>query len=265
MADQLRDLRVGLDQRIVEIQRMGRREADAVDAVDGGDVVDQQRQVRRRAVVHGTGVAVDVLPQQGDLAHALLGELRALAEDVLERARDLLTAGVGHHAEAAVLAAALHDRDEGGRPLGPGLGQAVELLDLREADVHHRALRPARAVHHIRQTVQGLGPEDHVHVGRALGDGRALLARHAAADADHQPRALGLERLPAPELREHLLLRLLAHGAGVEQDEVRLLGGTHALVAALGTEHLRHLRGVVLVHLTAVGVYVNLGRHKPRH
>jgi hypothetical protein len=65
----------------------------------------------------------------------LLGEAGHLGDDVVEGPADLLAAGVGHDAEGAVLGAALHDRDEGGRAVGAGLGQAVELLDLREADV----------------------------------------------------------------------------------------------------------------------------------
>src|SRR3546814_18409101 len=67
-------------------------------------------------------------------------QLGDLDQHVLERPADLLATGIGHHAERAVLAAALHDRYERARPLGARLGQAVELLDLREADVD---LRPA--------------------------------------------------------------------------------------------------------------------------
>jgi hypothetical protein len=71
---------------------------------------------------------------------------------------DLLAARVGHDAEGAVLAAALHHRDEGRRAVDAGLGQAVELLDLREADVDDATAPAATLVDHLRQAVQGLGP-----------------------------------------------------------------------------------------------------------
>ena len=68
--------------------------------------------------------------------------------------------------------------------------------------------------------MQRLRAEHDVDVGRALDDGRALLAGDAAADADQH--AAGLQVLDAAEVGEHLLLRLLAHRAGVEQDQVGL-------------------------------------------
>src|SRR3546814_7457780 len=85
-----------------------------------------------------SAIRVDVLAEQVDLAHALRGELGDFHQHVLERPADFLAAGVGHHAERAVLRAALHDRDEGTRALGAQFGQAVELLDLGEADVDLR-------------------------------------------------------------------------------------------------------------------------------
>jgi hypothetical protein len=84
-------------------------------------------------------------------------------------------------------------------------------------------LPPAQRVEHLRQPVQGLRAEHQVDVGRALADRLALLARHAAADADHQLRARCLPGPPAAELREDLLLRLLADGAGIQQQDVRIL------------------------------------------
>ena len=53
---------------------------------------------------------------------------------------------------------------------------------------------------------------------------RAFLRRDAAADADDEVGALGLQRAHAAEVVEHALLRLLAHRAGVEQDDVGVFG-----------------------------------------
>ncbi|MNT15287.1 hypothetical protein D3C72_1503340 [compost metagenome] len=100
--------------------------------------------------------------------------------------------------------------------------------------------------------MQRLRTEHDVDVGRARDDGLAFLARHAAAHADLH--ALGLQVLHAAEVGEHLLLRFLAHRAGVEQDEVGLVHVLRGLVALRGVEHVGHLVRVVLVHLAAEGL-----------
>ena len=243
---------IGLDQRVAELQRMRSGEADAADAVDFGDGADQQREVRDLALAIRAAVGVDVLAEQVDLAHALRGELRDFDQHVLERAADFGAAGVGHHAEAAVLAAAFHDRDERARAFGARLGQAVELLDLGEADVDLRLAGFAPLANEFGQAVQGLRAEHQVDVGRALDDAFAFLRGHAAADPDqHRPVAL-FQRLPAAELAEHLFLRLLADGAGVDQDHVRLGGVVGQFQAFVLGENVGHLRRIVFVHLATV-------------
>ena len=116
-------------------------------------------------------------------------------------------------------------------------------------------------VDHLRQAVQGLGTVHDVDIGRALPDRGALLARHAAADPDHQIRTRLLPRAPAADFREHLLLSLLAHRAGVDQQDVRILGAARAFETVGCREQIRGTRGVVLVHLTAEGLDVELARH----
>ena len=108
-----------------------------------------------------------------------------------------------------------------------------------------------RAGEHLRQAVQRLRAEHDVDIGRALDDRRAFLAGDAAADADQH--ALLLEVLDAAEVAEDLLLRLLAHRAGVEEDQVGLLDVVGRLVALGGAQHVGHLVRVVLVHLAAEG------------
>ncbi|MCY1298235.1 hypothetical protein D9M70_477100 [compost metagenome] len=258
---QFRNLGVGLDQRVGELQRVRGGVADAVDAIDGGDHADQLGEVGDAAVMGQAAVAVDVLPQQGHLAHAVLGQVDDLGQHVVEGAADFLATGIGHHAEGAVLAAAFHHRNEGAGAVDARFGQAVELLDLGEADVHLGFAGDAGGVDHFRQAVQGLRAEHHVDVGRALADGGAFLAGHAAADADHQFRVLLLQLAPAAKLRKHLFLRLLADRAGIEQDHVgffRMRGDFQRLMLA---EQVDHARAVVLVHLAAVGFDIELLGH----
>ena len=237
------------------------READAADAVDLGHGVDEQAEIGDAAVVHRSAIGIDVLAEQVDLAHALFGELGDLGQHVVERSADFLATRVRNHAEAAVLRAAFHDRDERRGTLGTRFGQAVELLDFGKADVDLRlAALPAR-LDHPGQPVQGLRSEHEVDERRAPDDRIALLAGHAAADADDHRGLVLLELLPAAELAEHLLLGLLADRAGIDQDDVRLGGilGQHQAVRR--AEDVGHLRRVVLVHLATVGLDVQLSGH----
>jgi hypothetical protein len=99
----------------------------------------------------------------------------------------------------------------------------------------------AQALHHLRQAVQGLRSEHQIHEGRPRGDPLAFLAGHAAADADDHMGALLLEQPPFAQQREHLLLRLLAHRAGVHQQHVglgRVVGAGHAIGIASSTSRI---------------------------
>jgi len=60
---------MGLDQVVAHVARMARRIADAVQAIDLGQLAHQLGQGRAVAVI-----GVDVLTQQGDLAHAATGQ-----------------------------------------------------------------------------------------------------------------------------------------------------------------------------------------------
>src|SRR5690606_19233100 len=146
--DQLRHFRVGANQAVGKLQRVRGGVADAVDAVDLGDNPDQIRQVGDTTVMGLAAIAVDVLPEQGYFAHAIFGQVHALGQRVVERAADFFTAGIGHHAETAVLAAPFHDRYVGGRAIHARLGQAVELLDFREGHVDLGGAGAARRVDH---------------------------------------------------------------------------------------------------------------------
>ena len=113
--------------------------------------------------------------------------------------------------------------------------------------------------------MQGLRPEDEIDIRGAGDDGRALLAGDAAADADHQ---IGIELLQVPDpaqVVEYLLLRLLAHRAGIEQDDVGFLGAFRLDHAVAAGQHVGHLVGVVFVHLAAEGADEHfLCRHRLR-
>ncbi len=82
----------------------------------------------------------------------------------------------------------------------------------------------------------------------------ALLLRLgvAAADGDHGARMLALSRARVTEVRGELRVRLLPDRAGVEDDDVRVLGSRRLAEAEL-LEHALDALGVVSVHLAAEG------------
>ena len=167
---------------------------------------------------------IHVLPEQVDLFDTAVRQTRNFSDHIVDRPRDLLAAGVGHHAKRAVLAAALHDRHKRSRALDTGLRQAIKFLDLGEADIDDNGLSPATIIDHLRQSVQGLRTKDQIDIGRPLADFGAFLAGHTAANADDQIRILLFQVLPAAQLMKDLFLRFFPNGTGVEQQHVRLIG-----------------------------------------
>ena len=141
------------------------------------------------------------------------------------RPADLLTTGVGHHAESAVLATAFHDGYERRRAVRAGVRKIVELLDFRKADVHyaHAVTFHAHFGNHIRQAMQGLWAEDHIDIRRPIKNRLAFLAGDTAANADYQFRFVGLEFFPATQLMENLLLCFFTDRAGVQQQNVGVI------------------------------------------
>ena len=175
--------------------------------------------------------------------------LRTSVEHIGQRPADFLAARVGDDAEAAVAAAAFHDRDEGGGAFGARRRQFIEFLDRRKTHIHDAAAGAAQLRNHFRQAMQGLRAEHQVHARRALHDGAGLLARDAAAHADDDMRPRGLERAPFAQQRIHLVLGFLAHRAGVHDENVGLGRGVGGNQAGTAVQDIRHARGVVLVHL----------------
>ena len=257
---------VGPDQAAGKLQRVRGRETDAVDAVNRGDVLDQQREVGFQlfaiCIGHEAAVGIHVLSEQVDLAHALSCEARDFGQDVFKRPADLLAARIGHHAETAVLAAALHDRHERGRAFRPGRGQVIEFFDFGKTDINHARMLFTDGLEHLRQAVNRLRTEHEIDIRRALLDGFALLARHAAAHADNKFGLVLLPGFPAAELGEHLFLGFLADRAGIQQKHVGFFGVVGEFKIVGFSQHVGHLVRVIFVHLAAECLDIQLARHQ---
>src|SRR5262245_29620350 len=108
-----------------------------------------------------------------------------------------------------------------------------------------------------------LRPHHEIDRRRATDDLLSLSLGHAARDRDGHaaPFVCGrlLEHADAAELGIDLVRRLLADVAGIEDDEIRVVG-TGGFDEAFGCEHVRHTMGIVDVHLAAEGFDVEPAR-----
>src|SRR5690554_5732408 len=189
------------------------------------DVLQQHGEVGDVVTVaHGATIGIDVLPQQGDLFDALIGQVGDLYQDVIEGPGNLGAARVRYDTEAAVLAAAFHDGDKGGGPIYASGGHRVEFFDFGKADIDLGTPLCASLGDQFGQAVQGLRSEDDIDIGRALDDGVAFLAGHAAAYTDDQVGIALLQVLYPSEIGKHFFLRFLAYRTGVEQNDVCFVG-----------------------------------------
>ena len=141
--------RVRGDQVVGHVARMAGGVAQALDAADARQPADQLRQRPRAAVGAEAVIGIDVLAQQRDLAHAVIGKAARLGLHVGDGSREFRAARVGHHAEGAELVAALLHGQEGGDRLGGrALGQVAELVLLGKAGLDDRR-RPSASTRAI--------------------------------------------------------------------------------------------------------------------
>ena len=96
--------------------------------------------------------------------------------------------------------------------------------------------------------------EDRVHPRRLLQDGFAVLLRQAPADGDLHARVGCLDRRQHAEVAVELVVRVLPHGARVEDDDVGLVALRRNVAG--GLEHAGHPLGIVDVHLAAEGAHL---------
>ena len=111
----------------------------------------------------------------------------------------------------------------------------------------------------------GLGAEHKVDVmvGIFYLVGHDLLLRHAAAEADDLIGLCGLRVAEAAQVAVNALFRVLADGAGVEQDDVGLIFVARELVAHLAQHAHEHL-AVCHVLLAAERMRIGFGALVPQ-
>ena len=260
MAHQLRHFGVHINQTLCEFVGVAGGVADALDARNLGHVLNEQCKVGNLSrAAHGATISVDVLAQERDFFHALSGQARHFDQHIVKRTAHLFATGVGHHAVAAIFAAAFHDAHVGTAAFDASGGKMVKLFNFWKADVHLRAHQRFALVEQLRQAVQSLWAKHHVHIGRAGNDGVAFLAGHAAAYGNFD--TLGFQMLDAAKVGEHLFLCFLAHRAGVEDDQIGFFDIVGFFVTVGLPKHIHHFVRVVLVHLATEGFNKDFAAH----
>ena len=169
-------------------------------------------------------------------------------------------AGVGHDAEGAELVAAFLDGQERATPPVAGMPAAAGRTCSRPGNRcrprPRRSRAPARQ--QLGQAMIGLRADDDVDERRALDQQLALGLGDAAGDRQqHVARRPLAPRVAQPaqpaELGKDLLRGLLADVAGVQDDQIGIVGPRPRPIA-VSCQRLRHTIGIVDVHLAAVGL-----------
>ena len=241
----------GAEHAVAEVGGVGRGEAQPRQA---RHVADRAQQVGE--VVLAVPVAVDRLAKERDLRRAARREALDLAHHVVQLAAPLRATRHRNDAEGAPIIAATLDRHE--RRHG-GLARRWDVLVVLprlELD-RGSAFAPAGPGDELGQPAVAIGPDDQVHLRHASEQPLPEALRHAADHAEHVARSLVLLQLA--EAREHALLGVIAHGAGVHKQHVCLRGVVGADIP-LPTQDAEHQLGVRHVHLAAVGLDVD-ARH----
>ena len=109
--------------------------------------------------------------------------MHGFSEHVIKGSADLFSARVGYDAEAAIFAAAFHDREKGLAGGSIRLWQVVEFFDFWETDINY-GLTFAAGIKHCGQLVEGLGTEHDIDIRCPFADSSSFLARYAATDGN---------------------------------------------------------------------------------
>src|SRR5262249_36889213 len=213
----------------------------------------ERASIRRRSAI-----SIDVLSKQRDLSRPLRYESSNFCLDLCDWPRVFRAACIGHHTERAEFVATLLDCDESRWPAGRRLiRKCVELVDCWKVRFERVALLTRDARNHLGQAMISLWTDNEIDRRLSIDDLLAFGLRYATGDGDRHllaGRAAALfDGLEPAQLRIHFLRCLLADVTGVEDDHVGVFWRLRRRIAQRRQE-VRHTRGVVDVHLTAIGL-----------
>src|SRR5690348_10546338 len=139
MADDFRQRTVRVNQTPGELSWMGGGIPNALDSGNLVNIFEQQREIgdfRFLLIIEDPPIRVHILSKQSHFLDSLSSQPGDFLQNIGERTRNFLASGIGNNTKTAILAAPLHDRDEGRRPFDACGWQVVEFLDFREGNVY---------------------------------------------------------------------------------------------------------------------------------
>jgi hypothetical protein len=116
-----------------------------------------------------------------------------------------------------------------------------------------------REPNELRQVTVRIGAHYQIYTRHTRKECGTQPLRHAPNHP--QDPAVTLVPLELADSSYNALLGIVAHGAGVHQHDVRILGSIGAYVA-IATEHAEHQFGIRHIHLAAVGLDVHAFQHE---
>ncbi len=245
------------DEIVAHVLGVGCGEPDALDAAD---VIDASEQFGE---ADPAGIGVDVLPQEEYLPDAGVRMPSRLFHNPEMVSADFPAPHVWNDAIGAVVVASLHDIDI--RPVSWNheclMRHNLQRWDaFAEPCVNDRPVFLAFLLDGCADAVQLMGPQHDIDMRHAGNDVRALLLGDASGDGDDQGRLSFFIRPEPADIAQGLLVGLLAHRAGVQNNQIRLFQRLSWL-PSFPAEYGIHLLAVEIIHLAAVGEDLHVSFH----
>ena len=253
MAD-MRSLRHRAEQLFRSILRMAGHKPQTIFARHGIQPRQQIGEIHADAQI--LAIRIDILSEQRDIFIAFFYQAAQLCLDVLRLPAALSAAHIRHDAIGAEIVAAVHNGQPCMAALAALYRQTLGNFALRVTGNLKNALTSAQTMQQqLRKAPLHMRAKHNIHARIALFDffRDVLLLYHTAAHANDQIVAAVFQMRVLAHHAEHALFRMLPHGAGVDNDHVRLgiiLGSLIAHVA----QHTGNALGIRLILLTAEGL-----------
>ncbi|CDC72645.1 uncharacterized protein BN580_01049 [Candidatus Colimorpha enterica] len=222
-------------------------------------LTDILKQIGKRVVVvQSPAVGIDILTEKSYLPAAVINKPAHLGKDLLASAAPLASSDVRNDAVCAEIVATVHYADPCSETALASDGQSLRdnghggLIGIKRA--FSGLYRLCKI---LRQFFRGSGSEKKIDVRVAVLYivQPVLLRHHTAADADDKLRICRLYVLYLSGQRQCLKLRVLSHGAGIENDKSGIFGRVREFISH-DDRHSGKSFAVRLVLLTAEGLYV---------
>ena len=129
-------------------------------------------------------------------------------------------------------------------------------VDDRLADRRAGLARGAQVVEVVRHLMKFLRADNQVHVGQLVEQRSPAVLRHTPEDPEDEIGILLFSGREVLRLTDGFLFGGVAHGTGVEQQDVAVVFIRHDAITP-GAQHGRDRVAIALVHLTPVGFNVD--------